>query len=256
MQQLLSKPAVLSLALAAALSACSGTATVTADAAPPPAQTTVAVEVNPTAVEVSPAGEARFAAVVTGTAVTAVTWSVVEAAGGTVDATGRYLAPASAGVFHVRAVSAADPTASATATVTVTAPPPPPPVVTVTAPAEAAVDACRTVALTATVTGAADPSVTWAILEAAGGSVTAAGVYTGPAAGGTYHAVATSVADPTKSATIAVTVTERVLGVQVSPATATVPASGTTQLTATVTTTCGAFASTALLTPQGRVVAP
>lgn len=253
MQQL-KKPAVLALSLAAALTACSGTATVTADQAPPPGQTTVAVQVTPPAVEVAPAGEARFAATVTGTAVTAVTWSVVEPSGGTVDATGRYLAPSTAGVFHVRAVSAADPNATATATVTVTAPPPPPPVVTVTAPATAAVDACRSVTLTATVTGAADTSVTWAVQEAAGGSVTAAGVYTGPSNGGTYHAVATSVADPTKSAVIAVTVTERVLGVQVSPATATVPASGSTQLTATVTTTCGAFASTALLTPQGQVV--
>ena len=44
-------------------------------------------------------------------------------------------------------------------------------------------------AFSATVTGAADTTVTWAVQEAGGGAVDAAGQYTAPAAGGTYHRV-------------------------------------------------------------------
>ena len=54
---------------------------------------------------------------------------------------------------------------------------------------------------------AAIAAVTWSVQEGApGGSVTAAGVYTAPGTAGTYHLVATSQADATKSATATVTV--------------------------------------------------
>jgi hypothetical protein len=63
-----------------------------------------------------------------------------------------------------------------------------------------------TQAFTATVTGASNTAVTWSIQEgAAGGTITSGGSYTAPAAAGTYHVVATSQADPTKSATATVT---------------------------------------------------
>lgn len=243
------KLAVAPLLLAVSfVAACSGTASVTAD---PPAQTNVVVALDPPSAEVEAAGAVRFAAVVTGTVVTTVNWSVVEGAGGTIDATGRYVAPAAAGTFHVRAASVADPTATATATVTVSAPPP---VVVVTVTPAAAADACRTLTLAATVTGTTNQAVTWSVPEVDGGTITPAGVYTAPSTAGIYHAVATSQADPTKTASVTITVTERILSVQVSPSTVTVPVSGSTQLTATVTTTCGAFASSAQLTAQGRVV--
>jgi len=236
----------------ATLVACSGTATLTG---PPPAQTSVVVGVAPSAIQVAPADVVVFAATVTGTAVTAVNWSVLEPAGGTIDGTGRYVAPGAAGVFHVTASSAADPTASATAVVTVTAPPPPPVVTLTVAPMTAAVDACQTVPFRATVTGSSNQNVAWTVQEgAAGGTITVGGVYTAPSGAGTYHVVATSAADQTKVVTASVTVTERVLSVQVSPATVTVPLSGTTQLSATVTTTCGSFASAAVLTPAGTIV--
>lgn len=242
-------PAVLA---AVTLAACSGTATVTGS---PPAQTSVTVGVTPSAVQVAPADVVAFAATVTGTAVTAVSWSVVEATGGTIDGTGRYVAPGAAGVFHVKASSVADPTASATAVVTVTAPPPPPVVALTVSPMTAAVDACQTVPFTATVTGSSNQAVTWAVQEgAAGGAISTGGVYTAPSAAGTYHVVATSAADPAKVVTASVTVAEHVLSVQVSPATVTVPTSGTTQLSATVTTTCGTFASSAVLTAAGTIV--
>jgi hypothetical protein len=50
-------------------------------------------------------------------------------------------------------------------------------------------------------------AVTWTVQEgAAGGSVTADGVYSAPSATGTFHLVATSIANPSLSATAAVTV--------------------------------------------------
>lgn len=59
----------------------------------------------------------------------------------------------------------------------------------------------------ATVSGAADLSVTWKVAEGAGGgSVTAGGAYTAPSSTGSYHVVATSNADPSKSATATVVV--------------------------------------------------
>lgn len=64
-----------------------------------------------------------------------------------------------------------------------------------------------TLTFTALVSHASNPAVTWSVLEGGGGgSITAGGVYTASATPGTYHVVATSVADPTKSASAAVTV--------------------------------------------------
>jgi hypothetical protein len=234
------------------LAACSGTAEPAALSAP--AGTSVAVAVAPAAPRVAPNDVVVFAAAVTGTVDTSVRWSVREAGGGTIDGTGRYVAPGGAGVFHVEAASVADPSASAAATVTVTSPPPP--VVVTVAPATAAVDACRTLNLTATVTGTTNGAVTWSVQEgAAGGTVTPAGLYTAPSNAGVYHLVATSVAAPASVATATVTVTERVLTVQVTPATVSLQAGGNAQFTATVTTTCGSFATAATLDGNGQLVA-
>ena len=61
----------------------------------------------------------------------------------------------------------------------------------------------------ATVSGTANLAVTWSVREGtAGGGVTSGGVYTAPGTTGSYHVVATSVADPTKSAAASVTVTK------------------------------------------------
>jgi hypothetical protein len=60
---------------------------------------------------------------------------------------------------------------------------------------------------TATVTGTSNLGVNWAVQEgAAGGSITSMGVYTAPNKGGTFHVIATSQADTSKSATATVTV--------------------------------------------------
>ena len=62
-----------------------------------------------------------------------------------------------------------------------------------------------TQAFVATVT-ATNMAVTWTVQEgSAGGSITSAGVYTAPQVVGTYHVIATSQADTTKSATVTIT---------------------------------------------------
>jgi hypothetical protein len=207
-----------------------------------PAAQGVNVAIAPEQVQVAAGAQVAFAATVTGTANTSVTWSVPEAAGGTVDANGLYTAPGSAGTFHVRATSNADPSKQAQAAVSVVAPQ----VVAITvSPASGAVDGCQTLQFTATVTGSTNTAATWGVQEgAAGGTVSTSGLYTAPANPGTYHVVATSVADPSKSVVAAVTVSERIVSVAVSPPTVTVAPGGTAQFTATVTNTCGTFAAT------------
>jgi hypothetical protein len=91
-------------------------------------------------------------------------------------------------------------------------------------------------AFVATVTGAANTSVVWQVTEAGGGTIDASGHYTAPTSPGTFHVVATSVADGTKSATAVVSVTTTpVVFVALSPLTPSVSAGGTVQFTATVT---------------------
>ena len=59
---------------------------------------------------------------------------------------------------------------------------------------------------TATVGNSSNTSVTWSVVEAGGGTISAAGVYTAPATAGTYTVKATSAADTSKTATASVNV--------------------------------------------------
>ena len=185
----------------------------------------VTVALSPTSASVVTGASQQFTATVTGSANTAAAWSVTEASGGTISAGGLYTAPTAAGTFHVVATSAADTSTTATAVVTVTATA----VVAITlSPPTAALQFGATQQFTATVTGSANTSVTYSVTEASGGTVTAAGLYTAPDAAGTFHVVATSAADTSKTSTATVTVT-----MTVSPATAlawTDPVNGTYQL--------------------------
>ena len=69
---------------------------------------------------------------------------------------------------------------------------------------------------TCTVSGSTNPGCTFKVNEAGGGTIatasTSTAVYTAPAAAGTYHVIATSVADPTASGTATVTVVNQVVG--------------------------------------------
>lgn len=60
---------------------------------------------------------------------------------------------------------------------------------------------------TANIVGSPGAGVNWTVQEgAAGGSITTGGVYTAPGAPGTFHVIATSQLDPTKTATATITV--------------------------------------------------
>jgi hypothetical protein len=318
--------ALLSTLALAGLSACSAETTPVASTSEGPGRQQVTVDVAPDSAEVEPGSSLQFLSSVTGTADTAVLWEVVESGGGTISSAGLYLAPSTAGSYHVRASSHADPSVQATATVKVT----PTPVVTVavsprtptvaaggsisfaatvggasntavtwsvqepsgcgaitvagvytapgagatchvvarssadptrsdvatvtvTPPAAVAVTispspgslrSCRSLTLTATVTGTSDRSVTWSVQETAGGTVSSTGVYTAPSSAGTYHVVATSRAVPTASAIATMNVTDEIVSVEVSPQEIELPPGGSAQFTATVTTSCGAYTTT------------
>ena len=64
-----------------------------------------------------------------------------------------------------------------------------------------------TQAFTASVLATGDTNVTWSVVEgSAGGTIDATGLYTAPSTDGTYHILATGVADPTKVGYAVVTV--------------------------------------------------
>src|ERR1700730_3294872 len=167
---------------------------------------TVTITVPPFTVTVSPnpatvflGATQTFVATVTATNM-AVTWTVQEgSAGGSITSAGVYTAPQVVGTYHVIATSQADTTKSATVTITV------PPFTVTVSPNPATVFLGATQTFVATVT-ATNMAVTWTVQEgSAGGSITSAGVYTAPQVVGTYHVIATSQADTTKSATVTIT---------------------------------------------------
>jgi len=82
-------------------------------------QTAGTVYVYPDNITLAANGTYSFKAIVIGTANQGVTWSVVEAGGGSISSTGVYTAPNASGTFHIKATSVADTSKSAVATVTV-----------------------------------------------------------------------------------------------------------------------------------------
>ena len=213
---------VTATSMADSTKSASAAVTVTASTPTP----TVSVSVSPASASLTTGGTQQFSATVTGSTNTAVTWS---ASGGQISSSGLFTAPSSAGTFIVTATSAADTTQSASATVTVSAPQ----TVAVTIkPGSASLSTGGTQQFTASVTGSSNTSVTW---SATSGSVSSAGLYTAPGSAGTFTVTATSVADTTKSASATVTVSAPVVGVTISPVSASMLTSGTQQFTASVT---------------------
>ncbi len=83
----------------------------------------IVVRVEPREAQLAPGASFAFEAIVTGSD-EGVTWSVVEPAGGTIDANGTYAAPETEGTYRIRATSNEDESKSGTATVVVAAPNP------------------------------------------------------------------------------------------------------------------------------------
>jgi hypothetical protein len=167
----------------------------------------VSISVTPPSVTLGPSQQQPFAAIVTGSNNTAVTWSFTPAVG-LLSATGVYTAPAmisSTVVVTVKATSVADPTKSASATVTLQ---PSSNGVSVNVnPNLVNLRARRRRQFRAFVMGTTNPAVTWSITPAMG-QISTTGVYTAPASFNSDQTVtitATSKADPTKSATAIVT---------------------------------------------------
>lgn len=211
---------VTSILFAALLAACGG-------GGGDPVSNPITISVSPTTASVNAGATQTFTATMTNATNNAVTWS---ASGGTIQGSGTsatWTAPLSGGPFTITATSDQDPTKSASATATVKA-------VTVSiSPSPATVAAGGTQEFTATVGNSANTGVTW---TTNGGTIAGTGntiTWTAPTAGGSYSATATSSADPTKSATVNITVTPVV--VAIDPESPTVGAGGTQTFTATVT---------------------
>jgi len=173
----------------------------------------------PVTVSITPANAALFAgqsqqfsATVTGVANQQVTWSVSPAGAGTVSQTGLYTAPASiasSSVATVTATSIADSSKIASSAVTLMPPAATTAVSVTVSPQIVNVSSGQMQPFAATVTGTTNSQVTWSLSPLNVGSISTAGILTAPVVTSlqAIAVTATSVADPTKSATAIATVT-------------------------------------------------
>jgi len=113
--------AILSL-LTLLLASCAVSNQASNPASNPVNNQSASISLSPTSVSLQTGGSQQFAATVTGSGNSAVTWS---ASGGSISASGMYTAPNTAGSYTVKATSMADASMSASATVTVTTTAPP-----------------------------------------------------------------------------------------------------------------------------------
>jgi hypothetical protein len=152
-------------------------------------------------------------------------------AGGTVDGEGLYRAPFLTGTDEVVAVSLADPAATASARVTVVASP----VVMISlAPQKSVLNPGQRQGFTATVSGSANSGVFWSV--DGGGTIDSDGVFTAGDSFGTFQVSATSMADPSRSASAKVDITsDPQVAVTVSPAPVTLTPGQAQSFSATVT---------------------
>ena len=208
-----------------------------------------AIAVSPNSTTVTAGATQQFTATANGNSNAAVTWSLSGAgcsgaACGNISGAGVYTAPASVpspATLNVTATSVADPTKSASATVTIVAAAA---VLLSISPTSASVHTASTGSFTATVTGTPNTAVEWS-LTGAGCSGSSCGtlstsslsaVYTAPLVApspASVNVVATSMADPSKSALSDVTIMPVVV-VTVTPASTSVVTGATQQLTASV----------------------
>jgi len=154
----------------------------------------VGISLNPIGVTLDVGNQFPFAATVTGTVNTSVSWAIQEgASGGNITNSGLYTAPETGGTFHVIATSQADTTQKGIATVTVA------PLMVSVIPPSNVLGLLGARGFIATVNTSLNAAVTWSVQEAAGGAITASGQYTAPDTTGSFHVVATSVQDHTKN---------------------------------------------------------
>ena len=161
----------------------------------------ISVTISPTTASLNPGQQHSFTANVTNSTM-GVKWTATSV--GTIDQNGNYTA-VNPGTGTVTATSVEDPTKSASASVTVTSIPPTGGVSVAVTPGTSTVSVGATQQFTANVTGSTN-GVTWTATGAVG-TVDSKGLFTATKAGqGVVKA--TSVDDPTKSASATVTVTK------------------------------------------------
>lgn len=210
----------------------------------------VSVSVSPTSASIMSGTTQQFTATVSNASDTSVTWT---SSAGAITSTGLFTAPvvASSTSVTVTATSVADTTKSASATVNVL-----PPVAVAISPTSANLVAGAQQQFAAVVTNASNTAVNWTTTA---GTVTATGLFTAPVviANATVTVTATSVQDPTKSASAVVQVTPAI-EVSVSPVSATLFSGGQQQFAAVVeyaantavtwSATAGSISATGLFT--------
>ena len=186
------------------------------------------VTVSPTTATLVLGQQQQFTAKVSGTTKTAVTWSSTSG-GGVIGGTGLYTSPLTPGTYTVKASLNSDTTKFGTATVTVVKN-----VQVSLNPTSATVYGGDQISVSSTVTGGVNNvlGVTWTI---SGGTLQNSGptwlTMTVPSTPGTFIVTATSVEDPTKSASLPVTVLDpSLVMMSVSPSSITGYPLGKTQM--------------------------
>ncbi|WP_224240476.1 immunoglobulin domain-containing family protein [Hyalangium gracile] len=171
---------------------------------------------------------------------TPIQWSVVEPQGGGITSGGLYLAPLREGLFHITAAARGDTGKRAQTLVDVQQPTG---ISVWIAPRSPSVPPGGQQSFTASVSGTPNQGVTWSVRETGGGTITDGGIYTAPQLTGTgasYTIVATSTADPTKRAEIAVQVTSQLaFSVAINPSTITLRPGASTVFSASVSADAG-----------------
>jgi hypothetical protein len=213
------------------------------------------VNVSPKAVALQVGATSQFTATVNGSTAAAVTWSVQEGSScGSVSASGLYTAPdvIPSANCHVIATSIADGTQTDSAVVALISAEG----VSVSVNPESAMLGTReTQRFTATVTGTTEQGVSWSIdwtmMTLFCGSIDATGLYQADsmAPDGDCTVVATSIADPTQTATAVVSVSD--ITVTVDPSAVQLAASGQQQFIATVTGASNTAVLWSLFPPTG-----
>jgi uncharacterized repeat protein (TIGR03803 family) len=218
--------------------------------------TSVSVSCAPSSVSTGQTSQCTATVVGTGSYSSAVTWS---ASAGTINSSGLFTAPDSAGSATITATSAQDITQSGTAAVSVKAP-------TITSLSVSCSPATiypgQTSQCTATVkgTGSYSSAVTW---SASAGTIDSSGLFTAPDSAGSVTVTATSAQDTAKSGTAAVSVkASTITSLSVSCSPATIQTGGASQCTATVKGT-GSYSSAVTwragagtIDPSGLFTAP
>jgi hypothetical protein len=249
----------------------------------------VVISVSPVSTKVAAGSTQQFQVKITGTTNAAVKWSVSGAgcsgeACGTTSTSGLYTSPASVpspATVSVIVTSVADPTKSASASVTLIAAAS---VLLSISPTTAAVPTASTDSFTATVTGTTNTAVAWSLSGAGcngascGSLATSslAAVYTAPLVAPSPPSVtvaATSMAEPSKTATASVTIVPVVV-VTVTPISTSVVTGSTQQFNASVVDTsntavtwntqgtgcsgaaCGTISGTGLYTAPSAIPSP